>query len=59
MTRKESKLIIGGGIPYVAPVVETLDITVEGVLCGSYTYTTGGGGKYSYDNGTINDNGDY
>lgn len=47
MTRKESKLIIGGGISYVAPVVETLDITVEGVLCGSGTT----GQKFSY--GTI------
>lgn len=51
MTRKESKLIIGGGIPYVAPVVETLDITVEGVLCGSSSTTQ----KYTLPDATEND----
>lgn len=43
--------------PYEAPTVKTLDILSEGVLCGSYTWTQGGGGVYGEDD--MNDNGDY
>ena len=44
------------GLSYVAPSVTVLDVQAEGVLCGSYTWTQGGGGVYDDD---MNDNGEY
>lgn len=46
-----------GGQTYETPTVKELDIQSEGVLCGSYKWTEGGGG--SYEDGDINDNGEY
>ena len=45
------------GWRYVAPSVTVLDVQAEGVLCGSYTWTQGGGGVYG--EGDMNDNGEY
>ena len=45
------------GLSYVAPSVTVLDVQAEGVLCGSYTWTQGGGGVYDGDD--MNDNGEY
>ena len=42
---------------YETPSVTTLEVLSEGVLCGSYTWTEGGGGIY--EDGDINDNGEY
>ena len=43
---------------YVAPACEAYYMKSVGVMCGSPSeYTTGGGG--TYDNDTTNDNGDY
>lgn len=42
---------------YETPTVTTLEVLSEGVLCGSYTWTQGGGGVYGEDD--MNDNGDY
>ena len=42
---------------YVAPSVKALEVLSEGVLCGSYTWTEGGGGIYDDDH--TNDNGEY
>lgn len=47
----------GGGQTYETPTVKELDIQSEGVLCGSYKWTEGGGGIY--EDGDINDNGEY
>lgn len=58
MTRKNSNLV-GGGISYEAPSAKTLEVIVEGVLCASYKYNAGGAGAYSYEDGTITDNGSY
>ena len=49
------KKIIEGSHPYETPLVKSLEILSEGVLCESFT--TGGGG--SYGDGDINDNGEY
>lgn len=38
MTRKNSNLV-GGGISYETPSAKTLELMVEGVLCGSITTT--------------------
>lgn len=46
-----------GGQTYETPTVKELDIQSEGVLCGSYKWTEGGGGIY--EDGDINDNGEY
>lgn len=42
---------------YETPTVTTLEVLSEGVLCGSYTWTHGGGGVYGEDD--MNDNGEY
>ena len=43
---------------YEAPSIQMLACSSEGVLCQSgYTWTEGGAG--SYDEGSINDNGEY
>ena len=42
---------------YETPTITTLNIQSEGVLCGSYNWTEGGGGIY--EDGDINDNGEY
>ena len=42
---------------YETPSVKTLEVLSEGVLCGSYKWTEGGGGIY--EDGDINDNGEY
>jgi hypothetical protein len=42
---------------YETPSVTTLEVLSEGVLCGSYDWTVGGGGSYGDDD--TNDNGDY
>lgn len=42
---------------YETPSVTTLEVLSEGVLCGSYTWTEGGGGIYDDDH--TNDNGEY
>ena len=42
---------------YETPTVTTLEVLSEGVLCGSYTWTQGGGGVYEDDD--MNDNGEY
>ena len=42
---------------YETPTVTTLEVLSEGVLCGSYTWTQGGGGVYGEDD--MNDNGEY
>lgn len=47
-------ITLGGG-NYVTPEIKLLEIMNEGVLCGSYYY--GGGG--AYEDGDINDNGEY
>lgn len=47
----------GGVSFYETPLVKTLEFLSEGVLCGSYTWTQGGGGIY--EDGDINDNGEY
>ena len=44
-----------GGDNYVTPEIKLLEIMNQGVLCGSYYY--GGGG--AYEDGDINDNGEY
>ena len=41
---------------YETPSVNVLNVQAEGVLCGSYTWTQGGGGVYDDD---MNDNGEY
>ena len=46
-----------GGQTYETPSVTTLEVLSEGVLCGSYTWTEGGGGIYDDDH--TNDNGEY
>lgn len=46
-----------GGVSYETPLVTTLDVLSEGVLCGSYKWTEGGAGTYG--DGDINDNGTY
>lgn len=42
---------------YETPTITTLEVLSEGVLCGSYKWTEGGGGIY--EDGDINDNGEY
>ena len=42
---------------YETPTITTLNIQSEGVLCGSYKWTEGGGGIY--EDGDINENGGY
>lgn len=42
---------------YETPTVTTLEVLSEGVLCGSYTWTQGGGGVYGEDD--MNENGGY
>lgn len=42
---------------YETPSVTTLEVLSEGVLCGSYDWTQGGGGIYDDDH--TNDNGEY
>lgn len=42
---------------YETPSVTTLEVLSEGVLCGSYDWTEGGGGIYGDDD--TNDNGEY
>ena len=42
---------------YETPTVTTLEVLSEGVLCGSYTWTEGGGGVYGEDDMT--NNGEY
>ena len=51
------KITWGGVSSYETPLVKTLDIMSEGVLCGSYTWTEGGAGTYTEE--FINDNGSY
>lgn len=45
------------GLLYMAPSVNVFNVHVEGVLCASGDYSLGGGGVY--DDGDINDNGEY
>ena len=45
------------GMSYETPSVNVLNVQAEGVLCGSYTWTQGGGGVYGEDD--MNDNGGY
>ena len=45
------------GLSYVVPSVNVLNVHAEGVLCGSFTWTEGGGGIYGDDD--TNDNGEY
>ena len=40
---------------YETPTVTTLEVLSEGVLCGSYTWTQGGGGVYGEDDMNNND----
>lgn len=47
----------GGVSYYETPLVKTLDILSEGVLCSSGDYYLGGGGVYEDDD--INNNGGY
>ena len=56
MTLKE-KLNMGEVSAYETPSLKTLEVQSEGVLCGSYKWTEGGGGIY--EDGDINDNGEY
>lgn len=42
---------------YETPTIATLEVLSEGVLCGSYDWTEGGGGSYGDDD--TNDNGEY
>ena len=56
MTLKE-KMTFEGVSAYETPSVTTLEVQSEGVLCGSYKWTEGGGGIY--EDGDINDNGEY
>jgi hypothetical protein len=47
-----------GGVSYETPLVTTLDVLSEGVLCASGdTWTLGGAGTYTDE--FINENGDY
>jgi len=48
----------GGVSSYEAPLVKTLDILSEGVLCSSYKWTEGGAGTYT-EGVDIFDNGEY
>lgn len=52
-----NKTLNMAGATYETPTITTLEVQSEGVLCGSYTWTEGGGGIY--DDGHTNDNGDY
>lgn len=52
-----NKTLNMGRVTYETPTITTLEVQSEGVLCGSYTWTEGGGGIY--DDGHTNDNGDY
>ena len=51
----DKKISWGGESYYESPLVNSLEMSNEGVLCGSYTWTEGGAGTY---NGFINDNGE-
>lgn len=53
----ERKKFMGEVLSYETPSVKTLEVLSEGVLCGSYKWTEGGGGIY--EDGDINDNGEY
>lgn len=50
---QNKKISWGGVTSYESPLVKTLEIASEGLLCGSYTWTKGGAGTYD---GFINDN---
>ena len=54
---QNKKISWGGVTSYESPLVKTLEIASEGLLCGSYTWTEGGAGTYSDE--FINDNGSY
>lgn len=53
----QNKTFDMGGATYETPTITTLEFQSEGVLCGSYTWTQGGGGVYGEDD--MNDNGEY
>ena len=53
----DKKISWGGESYYESPLVNSLEMSNEGVLCGSYTWTEGGAGTYTDE--FINDNGSY
>ena len=53
----QNKTFEMAGATYETPTITTLEVLSEGVLCGSYTWTQGGGGVYGEDD--MNDNGEY
>lgn len=53
----QNKTFEMAGATYETPTITTLEVLSEGVLCGSYTWTEGGGGIYDDDH--TNDNGEY
>ena len=54
---QNKKISWGGVTSYESPLVKTLEIASEGLLCGSYTWTEGGAGTYTEE--FINNNGEY
>ena len=53
----DKKISWGGESYYESPLVNSLEMSNEGVLCGSYIWTEGGAGTYTDE--FINDNGSY